>query len=141
MKTATKIEIGTTYPHFWVNRFVNAEIVSRRKCGARWLWKVRLTESQQPIRRVGGFLDGSIVEWEHTTASIKRQVEYTDSLPTYGPTRSGSAIVQWVDFGPSYNGGVAGLWCEVRAGRLRRLAAHPLAEVRVRQRGGAPCQW
>lgn len=114
MKTATKIEIGTTYPHFWIDRYVNAEVVSRRKEGGRWLWKVRLTESQQPVRRVGGFLDGSIVEFEYGTARIAPTIEYINSHPAFGPARQGSAVVQWIKF-PGENQSLAGgLWCEVR---------------------------
>lgn len=113
MKTKAKIEIGTTLPWFWVDRFVNAEVVSRRKDGGRWLWKVRLTESQQPIRRNGGFLDGSIVEFEYRTHFLSAEIERIERFPTFGPARYGSAVVQWIDFGPTANAGVGGLWCEV----------------------------
>lgn len=102
-----KIEIGTTFPHFWRDRYVNAEVVSRRKDGRRWLWKIRLTESQQPIRRVES---ETIVEFEKTTKSLADELAFIDSLPCYGPSYKleNTCVVQWIDFG----GG--GLWCEIR---------------------------
>ncbi len=106
MKTKPKIEIGTTFPHYWQNRYVNAEIVSRRKDGRRrWLWKVRLTEGQQPIRRAES---QCIVEYEATTKSITSDVSYLESLPCYGPASRSTCVVQWIDF-PGH-----GLWCEIR---------------------------
>ena len=102
-----KIEIGTTFPHFWRDRYVNAEVVSRRKDGRRWLWKIRLTESQQPIRRAES---ETIVEFEKTTKSLADELAFIDSLPCYGPSGKleNTCVVQWIDFG----GG--GLWCEIR---------------------------
>lgn len=112
MKTKQKIEIGTTFPWWWTDRFVNAEVVDRRKEGKRWLWKIRLTESQQPIRRSGGFLDGHFVEFEYKTKTLTDTIEFIEALPTFGPARQGSVVVQWVNFGDHVTGG--GLWCEVR---------------------------
>ena len=100
-----KIEIGTTFPHYWQNRYVNAEIVSRRKEGRRWLWKVRLTESQQPVRRAES---GWIVEYETTTKALAVDIAYVESHPCYGPASSDTCVVQWIDF-PGH-----GLWCEIR---------------------------
>jgi hypothetical protein len=111
VKTKPKIEIGTTYPHCWQNRYVNAEVVSRRKEGGRWLWTVRLTESQQPIRRAES---QCIAEYEATTKSISAEIEYISSLPRFRACRAtarragGTCVVQWIDFP------LGGLWCEIR---------------------------
>jgi hypothetical protein len=105
-----KIEIGTTYPHFFVDRFVNAEVVACRKVGKRFVWTVRFTESQQPVTwgsKCGG-LSGKIVEFHWATRSIKNAIAWIEALPTFGPARQGSCVVQWIDFGHQ------GLWCEIR---------------------------
>jgi hypothetical protein len=105
MKTKPKIEIGTTYPHCWQNRYVNAEVVSRQKNGRRRLWRVRLTESQQPVRRAES---QCIVEFDTTAKGIKDSIDYIASLPCYGPASRNTCVVQWIDF-PGH-----GLWCEIR---------------------------
>ena len=106
-----KIEIGTTFPHFWRDRYVNAEVVSRRKDGGRWLWKIRLTESQQPIRRVES---ETIVEFEKTTKHLADELAFIDSLPRYTPSGKleATCVVQWIDFGAGDT--LGGLWCEIR---------------------------
>ena len=105
-----KIKIGTTFPHYWQNRFVNAEVVSGVKVRNRFVWTLRLTESQQPIvwddKR--GELSGKIVEFHWPTGWIADAIEKIDALPKFGPARLGSCVVQWIDFGHQ------GRWCEVR---------------------------
>ena len=110
-----KIEIGTTYPHFFVDRFVNAEVVAcRKERNNRNWWTVRLTESQRPLIRGEGFgtLSGKPVEFEVPTRSIKNAIAWIEALPTFGPARpehhAHEGVVQWIDFGHQ------GLWCEIR---------------------------
>lgn len=112
MKTKQpKIEIGTTFPHFWQDRYVNAEIVSRRKAARGWwLWTVRLTESQQPVRRAEA---QTIVEFEKTAAAIRSELWHIKSLPHYSP-REGSCVVQYIKFPGDNSMFGGGLWCEVR---------------------------
>lgn len=109
MKTKQKIEIGTTFPWWWVDRFVNAEVVDRRRNGRKWLWKIRLTESQQPVRRT---VAETIVEFEYGTKWLTVTLDHLDGLPTFAPARPGSAVVRWINFGSHVT--VGGLWCEVR---------------------------
>jgi hypothetical protein len=105
-----RIKIGTTFPHFWKDRFVNAEVVSCVKVGNRFVWTVRLTESQQPIMwdDKRGELSRKVVEFHCPTGWIADVIEEIEALPTFGPARPGSCIVQWIDFGHH------GRWCEVR---------------------------
>jgi hypothetical protein len=105
-----RIKIGTTYPHFWDGRFVNAEVVSGVKIRNRFVWTVRLTESQQPLTWGSkcGDLAGEVVEFHWPTGPIANAIERIEALPTFGPARLGSCVVRWIDFGHQ------GRWCEVR---------------------------
>jgi hypothetical protein len=110
-----KIEIGTTFPYWHEDRYVNAEVVNCIKIGSRmgirkrnW-WTVRLTESQQPIVRKGGPLAGTFVEFETDTKTLADRIEYVESLPHYSPARAGTVVVQWIDTEDA-----RGLWCEIR---------------------------
>jgi hypothetical protein len=105
-----KIKIGTTFPFFWKDRFVNAEVVSCVKVGKRFVWTVRLTESQRPLvwESERGELSGQIVELRRSTREIANAIQWIESLPTFGPARIGSCVVQWIDFGQW------GRWCEVK---------------------------
>lgn len=109
MSKRPKIEIGTTFPYQYDGRIVNAEVVACEKIGSRrsvrkrnW-WTVRLAESQQPIVR-----DGGGVEFHASTRTLTDYILWTETLPTFGPARNGSCVVQWIDFGHR------GLWCEIR---------------------------
>jgi len=104
-----KIEIGTTFPYWHEDRYVNAEVVICVKIGRRNWWTVRLTESQQPIVRKDGPLAGAFIEFGTDTKTLADRIEYVESLPHYSPARAGSAVVQWIDHGDP-----RGLWCEIR---------------------------
>ena len=110
MKTKRpKIEIGTTFPYWHEDRYVNAEVVICVKIGRRNWWTVRLTESQQPIVRKDGPLAGSFIEFATDTKSLADSIAYVEGLPHYSPQYGrGSCVVQYVEF-PA-----AGLWCEIR---------------------------
>lgn len=105
-----KIKIGTTFPHYWIDRFVNAEVVSGVKVRNRYVWAVRLTESQKPITWDGkrGELSGKVVEFHWPTGPIANAIQRIEALPTFGPARYGESVVQWIDFGHQ------GIWCEIR---------------------------
>lgn len=104
-----KIEIGTTFPHSWQGRYVNAEVVGRRQEASRPMWTVRLTESQRPIVHGGGPLAGKFIEFDTRTRQLRDIITYIENLPCFGPARAESDVVQWVDFG-----GDRGLWAEIR---------------------------
>jgi len=109
-----KIKIGTTFPHYWDGRFVNAEVVSGVKIRNRFVWTVRFTESQRPITwgDKRGELSGKVVEFHWPTGPIANAIERIDALPTFMPARPenhvNEGVVRWIDFGH------AGLWCEIR---------------------------
>lgn len=119
MKTKRpKIEIGTTFPYWHEDRYVNAEVVrcikfdSRNGLQKRNLWIVRLTESQQPIVHAWPpEFEGKPYEFQADTRSIGNRIVCIDSLPHYAP-RHGSCVVQYVEF-PG-DGPAGGLWCEIR---------------------------
>lgn len=103
------IDTGTTFPYFYGDRCVNAEVEDYVKNGSRKLWKVRLTESQQPIVREDGVLAGTNVEFQANSKSIADEIVRIESLPCFGPARAESDVVQWIDFGSN-----RGLWAEIR---------------------------
>lgn len=109
MKT-TKIEIGTTFPFFYGDRWVNAEVDRRRKDGKWWWWTIRLTEGGRPIVRQDGPLKGHAVEWESQTQDVRWWVDRSHDGATLSP-RCGSSVVQYVCFNCPVG---KGLWAEIR---------------------------
>lgn len=106
----TKVTVGTTYPHFWGDRLVNAEVVSIQKIGRRYWCRLEFTESQQPVLHGddAGSLSGKAAGFDSPRPCVARSIESIVSMPTFAPARPGSCVVQWIDFGH------AGLWCEIR---------------------------